>query len=49
MACCPEGKDVDFIVLYTLNRNLNYSDKTVMDMCREIIVPSLWEDVEDLF
>ncbi|KAG6361674.1 hypothetical protein INS49_009901 [Diaporthe citri] len=45
----PEGEDTDLFVPYTLMRNLKYSDNAVMDMCREVRVPLLWEDVEELF
>lgn len=45
----PEGEDLDLFVPYTLMRNLQYSDKAVMDMCKEVRVPLLWEDTEELF
>lgn len=45
----PRSENIDLLVLLTLMYNLNCSDQTIMDMCREVIVPSLWEDMEDLF
>lgn len=45
----PEGEDKDLFIEYALMRNLQYSDQAVMDMCREVRVPPLWENAEELF
>ncbi|KAI7775001.1 hypothetical protein LA080_007471 [Diaporthe eres] len=45
----PEGEDKDLFIEYALMRNLQYSDQAVMDMCREVRVPTLWENAEELF
>lgn len=45
----PEGEDSDLFIEYTLMRNLEYSDQAVMDMCKKVAVPPLWQGMENVF
>ncbi|KAK7727356.1 hypothetical protein SLS63_007179 [Diaporthe eres] len=44
----PEGEEKYLFIEYTLMRNLEYSDQAVMDICRELRVPTLWENTQEL-
>lgn len=45
----PEKENLELFVPYKLMRNMEYHEQAVIDMCKKVKVPTIWQHTTFLF